>query len=72
MENEGSLMHYNLSRVRTGKWNMVFRRGLRAWEKVEVNRLCEWPSAVPIIRRNLADYLRWELDLSGQFSVASM
>lgn len=72
MENEGSLMHYNLSRARIGKWNLVFRRGLRAWEEVEVNRLYEWLSVVPIIGGNLADHLRWELDPSGQFSVASV
>lgn len=72
MENEGSLMHYNLSRARIGNWNLVFTRGLRAWEEVEVNRLYEWLSVVPIIGGNLANYLRWELDSLGQFSMASV
>lgn len=39
---------------------------------MEINRLCEWLSAVPINRGTMDDCLRWEIDLSGQFLVASV
>lgn len=51
---------------------MGFRRQLRAWEEDEVKRLYVWLNEVPINSGHLDDCLRWELNSSGQFTVAAV
>lgn len=71
-ENEGTLLHFSQRRGRSGEWNLVFRRLLRACEGEEVGRLLEWLNDIPVVIVHVEDCLRWELNSSGLFLVESV
>lgn len=56
----------------SGDWNLLFRRELFEWEKLEWLRLVSILSSCPSIRRKFNDYTRWVITASGTFSVSSL
>lgn len=68
---DGSLKLLIQNREAAGEWNFSFRRPLRAWEEEDVRRLIEVLNAVPNLRVNADDQIRWTADLYGSFSVSS-
>ncbi|CAL5344867.1 unnamed protein product [Camellia sinensis] len=71
-EKKGALRLFVDLKASSGEWNLLFRRELFEWERVDLLRLVSIISPGPLIRLERVDYPKWSATSSGLFSVASL
>lgn len=71
-EKKGALRFFVDLKASSGEWNLLFRRELCEWERVDLLRLVSVLSSGPLVTRASVDFPKWTATSSGLFSVASL
>lgn len=72
LEKEGTLSRFLALRETSREWNLLPRRVMFEWERLEWLRLVSVLSFSPAIRGEVSDCTRWAANGSGLFSVSSL